>query len=442
MALKAIMLRKKIDDTKTELAELEKRSAGFEAREAELEKAIEEASSDEEKQAVEESVEKFDEEKNDVLTKISEVKEMLEKLEAELADEEKKQEESSEKEDEAKQTNTQRGDTAMIARKSFSAMTRAERTQLFANEEVRTFVNDVRTAGKAKRAVTGAELTIPEIILELVYSDVEKYSKLYDFVNVKKVKGTARQNVLGDIPEGIWTEMGAAVNEVALTFTSIEVDGYKVGAYIPIENYLLEDSDIALGSEIINALSRGLGLALDKAILYGSKTGKMPTGIMSSLDAANILSIASTETGIDLFRSIVESAAALKHGSGAKFWVMNPATHMKLLAASAGANSAAAIVAGMNEQMPVISGTIIELDFIPDNTIIGGYGDRYLLAERAGIKVVSSTEYKFVEDLTVFKATARYDGTPIFADAFIAVGIEGTTPDPSAVTFAQPKAEA
>ena len=64
MALRALMLRKKIDDLKKQLEEL-RSSNNFEEREAELTKAIEEASTDEEKQVVEEEVTKFEEEKKD-----------------------------------------------------------------------------------------------------------------------------------------------------------------------------------------------------------------------------------------------------------------------------------------------------------------------------------------------------------------------------------------
>ena len=51
MALKSLMLRKKIEDKKKEL-EAVKAAGDFETREAELEKSIEEAETDEEKDAV------------------------------------------------------------------------------------------------------------------------------------------------------------------------------------------------------------------------------------------------------------------------------------------------------------------------------------------------------------------------------------------------------
>ena len=66
---------------------------------------------------------------------------------------------------------------------------------------------------------------------------------------------------------------------------------------------------------------------------------------------------------------------------------MNSTTYTKLLANSLGVNSAAAIAAGMNKSMPVIGGAIEELEFIPDDVIVGGYGDLYRLVEREGAHV-------------------------------------------------------
>ena len=78
--------------------------------------------------------------------------------------------------------------------------------------------------------------------------------------------------------------------------------------------------------------------------------------------------------------------------------------------------------------MPVIGGDIVELPFIPDNNIAFGYMDMYLLAERAGTKLGQSEHYRFTEDQTVFKGTARYDGEPVIADAFGLMSITTSAP--------------
>ena len=73
--------------------------------------------------------------------------------------------------------------------------------------------------------------------------------------------------------------------------------------------------------------------------------------------------------------------------------------------------------------MPIIDGDVDVLEFMPDGDIIGGYGDLYLLAPRAGMVIESSREVQFIQDNTVFKATERADGQPVIPGAFVAINI-------------------
>ena len=85
--------------------------------------------------------------------------------------------------------------------------------------------------------------------------------------------------------------------------------------------------------------------------------------------------------------------------------------------------------------MPVIGGAIEVLDFVPDNDIVGGFFDLYLLGERAGAKFATSEHVKFLQDQTVMKGVARYDGKPSIAEGFMVVNIANTDPT-SEVPFA------
>ena len=77
MALKAIMLRKKLNDAQKALDALREKDAEFEKREAELEASIEETTTQEERDAVDGEIENFESEK-------AEHEEAKEKLEAEV----------------------------------------------------------------------------------------------------------------------------------------------------------------------------------------------------------------------------------------------------------------------------------------------------------------------------------------------------------------------
>lgn len=451
--LKALLLRNKIDGKKAELAELRTAAAELEKREKELESDINEAKTEEEKAAVEKAVNQFEQDKAENEKSISELETEIADMEKELdAVEQKQQTPQTEGNSDDE---TRKGNVKMKTRLKFFDMNVQERDAFFANDAVKSWLERVREMGKNQRSITGAELLIPEVALDLIKETTLKYSKLYKHVNVKSVPGKARQNVMGAIPEAIWTEMCSTLNELNLTFNNVEVDGYKVGGFIAICNAVLEDSDIALATEIISALGQAIGYALDKAILYGTGT-KMPLGIVTRLTQAakpsgysttarawanlttsNVLAI-SGKTDAALFKELVIASGNAKadYSHGEMFWAMNEKTFTKLVANALTINAAGAIVTGQNGTMPVIGGAIEKLSFIPDDVIIGGYGDLYLLAERAGTAISQSEHVRFIEDQTVFKGTARYDGLPVIAEGFVAIGIGGTKPTANAVTFA------
>ena len=232
-----------------------------------------------------------------------------------------------------------------------------------------------------------------------------------------------------------------------------------VGGFFKVCNAVLEDSDLNLASILLDSIGQAIGLALDKAILYGRNNDtnyKMPQGVMSrlvqtskpadypatarqwvDLHSTNIVTISSSTTGIALFQAIVSATGAVKgkYARGEKVWVMNEATYTTLKVQAMSINAAGAIVSGMEGTMPIVGGIVEVLDFIPDNVIIGGYFELYLLAERAGNKFAQSEHAFFIQDQTAFKGTARYDGVPVIAEAFIAIGINSTTPT-STMTFA------
>lgn len=451
MALKVIMLRHSIEKKKAELEQLRTRDAEFATREAELEAAINEAETEEQEQAVTEMVEKFDAEKQAHEASKTALTEEIEGLEADLSEIEK---ETPNPGTSPAQQEERKGEINMDTRKKFFGMDMQQRDAFLARTDVKDFLSRLRSFKGAKRAVTGADLTIPTVVLDLIRQNIMEYSKLYKHVRVRAVSGKARQTVMGLIPEGVWTEMCATLDELDLSFSGVEVDGYKVGGYVAICNATLEDSDVNLASEIITALGQAIGLALDKAILYG-KGSKMPMGIVTrlvqdadpsdpkttipwkDLHTTNVVALTS-KTDAALFKGIIEASGAAnsEYSRGSKFWAVNEKTRTKLLANSVSINAAGAIVAGVNGEMPVIGGALEVLNFIPDDVIVGGYGDLYLLAERAGAAIGQSDHVKFIEDQTVFKGTARYDGLPVIAEGFVAIGINGNTPDATSVTFA------
>lgn len=447
MALRQIMLNTRIEKKRAELKALEEKDTEFATREAELETAIEEAETDEEQETVNEKIEEFEKEKKEHDDK-------KEGLASEISDLERELEEA-EKEPETKERKKKMANRRM--NRKFFGMDTQQRDAFFADEQVKEFLERAREIGRVaaanKRTITGAELTIPEVVLDLIREVTTEYSKLIGKVRLRQVSGKARQNVMGTIPEAVWTEMCARLNEIEFGFTQTEVDGYKVGSIIYICVATLEDSDYNLATEIITALGIANATALDKAILYGIGT-KMPLGIVTrlaqdsepsdypanarpwvDLSDTNLIKIDSAKHGLDFYKEIVLAGgkAKGKYARGVKFWAMNEDTYTTLKVEAMTFNAAGAIIAVQDGTMPVAGGEIVILsdDIIADNNIVAGYGELYLLAERAGAAFARSDEYRFADDQVAFKGTARYDGQPVIAEGFVAIGI-GIEPATSA----------
>lgn len=470
MALRALMLRRSIDNKKKELEQLRGKEAAFKKRETELEAAIAEvteATDEEQQKAVEEEVAKyeaeksaFDKAKDECAAAIDRLEEELKGIEETAPTEEPPAEETMiiEETERSKRNRMININIRALPReqRAFDALPIQTRQEIVARQEVKNFLKELRSMkGGAQRAVSGADLTIPIVFLDLISENMFRYSKLLNRIRVRNVRGEARQTIAGTVPEAIWTEMCAAINELEFVFNQITVDGYKVAGFVPVCNSILEDNDINLASWIVEMLSESIGLAEDKAILYGTGI-KMPMGIVSrlaqtakpsdypanapawvDLHTTNIQKIDSTLTGAAFWAALTVATgnAYSLYARGEKFWAMNSKTYNLLKSKVITFTATGDIAAGVFATLPIITGDIDILEFIPDGDIIGGYGDLYLWVNRGEIQIDADRSVQFIQDNTVFRGKARADGTPVIPQSFVAININGSEVTTS-MTFA------
>lgn len=470
MALRALMLRRSIDNKKKELEQLRGKEAAFKKRETELEAAIAEvteATDEEQQKAVEEEVAKyeveksaFDKAKDECAAAIDRLEEELKGIEEAAPAEEPTAEETviTEETERSKRNRMININIRALPReqRAFDALPMQTRQEIVARQDVKDFLKELRSMkGGAQRAVSGADLTIPIVFLDLISENMFRYSKLLNRIRVRNVRGEARQTIAGTVPEAIWTEMCAAINELEFVFNQITVDGYKVAGFVPVCNSILEDNDINLASWIVEMLSESIGLAEDKAILYGTGI-KMPMGIVTrlaqtakpsdypanapawvDLHTTNIQKIDSTLTGAAFWAALTVATgnAYSLYARGEKFWAMNSKTYNLLKSKVITFTASGDIAAGVFATLPIITGDVDILEFIPDGDIIGGYGDLYLWVNRGEIQIDADRSVQFIQDNTVFRGKARADGTPVIPQSFVALNINGSEVTTS-MTFA------
>lgn len=466
MAIRTIILRKKISDANKEIETLRAVAAEFETRRAELEKreteivtAVEEANTDDERSAVEEAADQYDQDKTafdqdvaDNAEKIADLEKSVGEMERELSELENNQVRSvppipADKAPATKPTSKKKtgGKNNMFRTRSLRGLSIVERDELMARDETKAFLTEIRAAVSEKRGLTGGAYTIPRVITDLLREDIIEYSKLYKHCRVRALSGDGRVIVMGTSAEAFWEECCDPIYELEKSISKVDIDCFKVAGFIPLCNALIEDSDIDLLDEIMISILQGIGLALDKAIVYGTGV-KMPTGVVTAIDdddalkLTNEITIATAKsTGVDLFKELVKATAVIAnvYARGEKTWIMNETTFTTIKAEGLSINAAGAIVSGIDGTMPVAGGSIEVLNFVPDKNIIVGYFELYILGERKGMTIDTSEHVRFIQDQTVVRGRARYDGKPAVVKAFAVIGIDNTTPTTS-IDFANP----
>lgn len=475
MALRILMIRKRLEDKRSERKKLQEaldaareRKNALTEREAELESDIAEANTEEERAAVEAAVAEFETESAEAATAETEAQNALNSLDEEIAGLENELETVEKEADppapEANQNSASRSNEAGKETRTMKLKTRdirdmsfEERTAFFEREDMKDFVTTLRAAIQDKRAITNVGLAIPESLLGMLRDRTETESKLVPFVAYRRRRGTGRELVEGTMPEAVWTEICANLNELTLGFNDVELDGYELGGFIPVCNAYLEESDFDLTEIVLTAIAKALAKALDKAIVYGTGV-KMPLGFVTrlaqtsqpagypstartwvDLHTTNILT-GTGATGLNLIKEIVARSGVAKGVDAEQLtWIMNHKTHVAIMTEALAANAAGLLVPGLRDEMPIVGGRIVEEDFMPDNNVAFGYLDTYVLLERGAVRIDASEHVKFLQNKTVFRGTGRFDGNPAVAENFGILTIVNSAPTTS-VSFPEDSA--
>ncbi|RBR32289.1 HK97 family phage major capsid protein [Enterococcus cecorum] len=282
--LKQILLTKKINRCKEKLEEyLTKRSELKEEAE-QLERALDEVSTDEEMKDVEESADELTKQLDEVNAQITALEEEKQKLEDELAaieEDEQPQEETDEAERGARKTMSKREKI-----KNNEEMTYQER----AKKAINGYVH------RQERAVTGFKTTDGEVLIpeELL----QAYKKPIDQVDLKQYVRTVKVNSKnGSLPvikraEGTMNtveELAANPELAKPTFTEVKYNVKTYRGYVPVSQEIIDDADYDVTGLIAEAINDQTLNTTNKAIATVVKglTAKKVTGVDGLKDLIN-----------------------------------------------------------------------------------------------------------------------------------------------------------
>jgi HK97 family phage major capsid protein len=414
--LKQLKIQKALELKRQKLKEIETKAADILKRSENTQAALAEAANEEDLNLLETEIAGIEKEQTDNEAEKKTVEDEIAALETEL-------EEVQERADKTKQQ-TQRSKGA-----NAEMVNRLEVRELLKTGEYykRSDVVEFYDKFKNLRAVTGGELTIPEVIVNRIMEILGDYSTLYPLVDKIRIKGTARIIIDTDTTPATWVEQNAAlpIGDVG-TLATIDFDGFKVGKITFVDNYLLQDSVINLDTYIAQKIARAIALALDIAILNGTgAAGKQPTGIIPSIPVGNQVSVAGNAPLVDFVKPIGLIDTGLD-SVGEVVAVMKRSTYYNhFLEFSINVDGNGNVVGRLpNLTRPDILGIrVVFNNSMAEDEVLYGDFQQYTLVERENIAVDSSDQVRFVEDQMAFRGKGRFDGKPTKADAFVLVTI-------------------
>ena len=414
--LKQLRLQAELKQRKAELEALTSQKEEFEKRQAELEKALEEASNEEDMKLVDENIKTLENEVNEanLTEQINAVTGEIERIENELNDVEDRSQTVKEKEN---------------VKRSEEKMNRLQVRELLKTGEYyeRSEVKEFYEKFKNLRAVGGEGLTIPQLVIDRIMDIVGDYTTIYPLVDKIKVSGTARILIDTDTSAATWIEQNGTLSTGDVgTITNIDFDGFKVGKVTFIDNCILQDSIINIDEYVSKKIARAIGLALDLARLKGTgSTHKQPEGIIPQLSPSHKVTVTSGKL-VDIVKQIklIDTGA---DSVGEIVAVMKRNTYYdKFLEYSINVNSEGNVVGKLpNLNDPDLLGLRVKFNNNMDNNkVLFGEFDKYTLVEREDITIDKSEHVKFAEDQMAFRGKGRFDGKPVNKDAFVLVTLE------------------
>ena len=464
MPLRNLVLAKSIKEKREDLEALQAKDAEFEQRESDLLASIYAAQTKEEREAVEAAVSDFDTEQAAHEQAKAALSDSIKALEDELSDLENRpmpaQAQAAAENKTERMMSMNPMSTGVMPglasirtlpknARAFDSLPQAQQQAIMADAETKQFIANVRALRGVNTSVTGADLAIPVSILPVINENRFRFSKLMNRVMVRNVRGEVHQPVGGLNPEAVWEECCDALNELNFSYSMFALTCHKVGGFVLICNSLLLETDINLLADLIEMISEAIGKAKDKAILYGKGPAfSMPSGIVPrlaqeskpdvypatapawvDLHSTHIITIDGTLTGAAFWAALRVAAGNTftRYARGELSWVMNSKTYALLESKAIATTVTGEWVALIGGNLPIVSGQIDVLEFMPDGDIVGGYFGLYLWAQHdstvIGTEVAGFTLR--VKDATLVFGRERADGLPIIPEGFVAINIAG-----------------
>ncbi|HFJ9375123.1 TPA: phage major capsid protein [Bacillus nitratireducens] len=282
----------------------------------------------------------------------------------------------------------------------------------------------------ANKGFAGTETLVPATVFERVFEYLRVNHALLNHIQFVNTTGVTQWVVKkGYVQSAWWGKLCEEIKELLDDgFEVITTNLYKLSAYVPICNAMLDLGPIWLDRYVREILAESMAIALEEAIVKG--TGKdQPIGMMKDLKAAVTNGVYSDKTAIPLTdltpTSLGEKVMAPLTNGGRRavsnaLIIVNPLDYWeKIFPSTTFLTQNGVYVSGV---LP-IPATVEQSLAVPKGKMVAGIASDYFMGVGSTQKMESSKEYRFLEDETVYLSKQYANGRPKDNDSFLVFDI-------------------
>lgn len=221
---------------------------------------------------------------------------------------------------------------------------------------------------------------------------------------------------------GYWTEEGATLTESSPKFGRVKLEAHKLTLYTEVPNELIRDARPALDTFLGEIFPEAYAWYEDVAFAIGGGVGE-PLGF---LNAPSAVALSRTGSGLSIDWADIAGmySRMLPQSLDRAVWIVSPDSVYNLLTMPFTVGGSVPILTGGGAFPSGADGapmTILNRPVIVSEKAkaLGTSGDInfvdfgfYLIGDRQAMSMRQSEDYKFKNDETAFRVTARLDGRP------------------------------
>lgn len=301
-----------------------------------------------------------------------------------------------------------------------------------------------------KQALTKPELVMPETVIDAVFDDLQTRHPLLEKINFTNTRGAIKFLMSkNDYQKALWGKLCAEITEeIESSFEEIDMTLMKLSAFIPVCEAMLELGPEWLDAYVRQCLYEALANGLEDGIINNLNTTTGPVGMIADMktgsggvgqatftakSATPISDLKPATLGTELAK-LAKDEEDKTRAIRDVILIVNPIDYLTKVF------PATTVMAGdgtyRNDVLPYPM-TIIQSAAVASGKAVLGLGYKYFMGigmnSKAG-RIEFSDEFKWLEDVRVYKIKLYANGMPMDNNAFQYLDISGLKPATVEVT--------